>query len=103
MDPDYDPLARRYEQAKALSAGALAVLLVGFVIGITLITGGALVALIIFAGRWIQLGNRLRERDSEPEAPEEAPSASNIIPFRRPAEPAEPPARAVDESDVPPQ
>ncbi len=89
MDPDYDPLARRYEQAKALSAGALAVLLVGFVIGIHLITGAALVGFIIFVGRWIQLGNRLRERDSEPESVAADPPASNIIQFRRPAEPGE--------------
>jgi hypothetical protein len=82
MDPDYDPLARRLEQAKALSAGSLAVLMVGFVLGIHLITGAALVALIIFAGRWIQLGSRLRERDAE--EPGEDPPASNIIQFRSP-------------------
>lgn len=90
MDPDFDPLAGSHEQAKAISAGALAVLLVGFVLGIHLITGGALLVLIVAAARWIQLGNRLRERDSEPEAPVETdPEAtpSNIIPFRRPAEP----------------
>lgn len=82
MDPDFDPLAGRLEQAKAVSAGSLAVLLVGFILGIHLITGVALLVLIVAAARWIQLGNRLRERDADPEAP-----PTNIIQFRRPAEP----------------
>ena len=89
MDPDFDPLAGRHEQAKAVSAGALAVLLVGFVLGIHLITGAALIVLIVAAARWIQLGNRLRERDDEPELqpggdPDTPPS--NIIQFRRPVD-----------------
>ena len=90
MDPDFDPLAGRHEKAKAISAGALAVLLVGFVLGIHLITGAALVVLIVAAARWIQLGNRLRERDDEPEPrPDGDPDTppSNIIQFRRPADP----------------
>lgn len=90
MDPDFDPLASRHEQAKAVSAGALAVLLVGFVLGIHLITGAALLVLIVAAARWIQLGNRLRERDNEPDSSAETDSEtppSNIIQFRRPAEP----------------
>lgn len=90
MDPDFDPLAGRHEQAKAISAGALAVLLVGFVLGIHLITGAALLVLIVAAARWIQLGNRLRERDSGPDSPIESDSEdppSNIIQFRRPENP----------------
>lgn len=90
MDPDSDPLASRHEQAKAVSAGALAVLLVGFILNIHLITGAALVVLILAAARWIQLGNRLRERDDESEpSPGNDPECppSNIIQFRRPAEP----------------
>lgn len=89
MDPDFDPLAGRHEQAKAISAGALAVLLVGFVLGIHLITGAALIVLIVAAARWIQLGNRLRERDDEPESPSDGDPGtppSNIIQFRRPAD-----------------
>lgn len=89
MDHDFDPLASRHEQAKAVSAGALAVLLVGFVLGIHLITGAALVMLIVAAARWIQLGNRLRERDNEPDSPKESDPEgppNNIIQFRRPAD-----------------
>ena len=89
MNPDFDPLARRHEQAKAVSAGSLAVLMVGFVLGIHLITGAALLVLILAAARWIQLGNRLRERDAEaesqPDGDPETPQ-SNIIQFRRPAD-----------------
>ena len=95
MDPDYDPLARRLEQAKALSAGSLAVLMVGFVLGIHVITGAALLSLIIFAGRWIQLGNRLRERDVE--EPGEDPPPSNIIQFRSPHKPTEEGRRGEDD------
>ena len=95
MDPDYDPLARSLEHAKALSAGSLAVLMVGFVLGIHVITGAALAALIIFAGKWIQLGNRLRERDAEES--EADPPPSNIIPFRSPHRPTEGEQRGRDD------
>ena len=93
MNPDFDPLAGRHEQAKAISAGALAVLLVGFVLGIYLITGIALLVLIVATARWIHLSSRLRERDSvetTDESPEETNAEpidakpNNIIQFRRP-------------------
>lgn len=88
-EPDFDPLAtgleRSLERAKAWSAGSLALLLVGFVIGIHVLTGVALLALIVFAARWIQLGQRLREHESAM-ADDQRP-ASNIIQFRRPEEP----------------
>lgn len=89
MDDDepHDPLAARCEQAKAWTAGSLAVLLGAFVIGVQVIIALALIGVIFWAGRWIQLANRLRERDRDDEDEEEgddrAAPPSNIIRFPR--------------------
>ena len=96
MDDDefYDPLARRCEQAKAWTAGSLAVLLGSFVVGINALIAVALIGVIFWAGRWIHLSNRLRERErehtedsAEPADSESNPSdaapPSNIIQFPR--------------------
>lgn len=89
MDEDeyYDPLTRRCEQAKAWTAGSLAVLLGSFVIGIHVLVAVALIGVVFWSGRWIQLASRLRQREQE---------------VAEPAEPAAGPARECDPSDAPP-
>ncbi len=74
------PLLAAHERAKAWSAASLAVMLVGFVLHLTVLTGVALLALIIAVARWIRLNQRLAEKSQPPE--------SNIIPFRRPNDPS---------------
>ncbi len=89
MDEDqpHDPLAARCEQAKAWTAGSLAVLLGVFVIQIQVLIAVALIGVIFWAGRWIQLASRLRERESNKQdddaADEQDDPPNNIIQFPR--------------------